>query len=119
MDLKNDLPDFFTPGRAKLLREAFDHMDADGELSLDINELAPFYHYTFIRLFDQRLNSEQVECLFHLMDMVSCLLRERGRLRTVITVGKQITVPMLSTPLLARMATPSLDFRSSSCSWRF
>jgi len=33
-----------------------------------LNEVAPFYHYTFAKLFGVSLNKDQTEALFHLMD---------------------------------------------------
>jgi pentatricopeptide repeat protein len=36
---KEDMPAFFKAGRVESMREAFDEMDADGELSLDVHEV--------------------------------------------------------------------------------
>jgi hypothetical protein len=43
--------------------------DADGELTLDLYEVSPFYHYAFAKLFGVSLHKDQTEALFHLMDM--------------------------------------------------
>jgi len=62
-------PVFFAPARIVAIRDVFDAMDADGELSLDVNEMAPFYQYSFDILFGVDLTSNATEALFHLMDM--------------------------------------------------
>ena len=41
------LPDFFFPGRLDILRDAFELMDANMTFGLDLDELKPFYHYTY------------------------------------------------------------------------
>jgi len=66
---KEDLPDFFSPGRMDSIRAVFDHMDADGGLVLDVNEMGPFYTHAFDMLFQVVLSKDQTEALFHLMDM--------------------------------------------------
>mmetsp|Transcript_56550 Transcript_56550/g.128212 ORF Transcript_56550/g.128212 Transcript_56550/m.128212 type:complete len:190 (+) Transcript_56550:1-570(+) len=43
-------------------------MDADDELSLDMNEMGPFYETAFELVFEIQLNDEQTEALFHIMD---------------------------------------------------
>eukprot|EP00615_Pteridomonas_danica_P011765 CAMPEP_0114346930 /NCGR_PEP_ID=MMETSP0101-20121206/13474_1 /TAXON_ID=38822 ORGANISM="Pteridomonas danica, Strain PT" /NCGR_SAMPLE_ID=MMETSP0101 /ASSEMBLY_ACC=CAM_ASM_000211 /LENGTH=1430 /DNA_ID=CAMNT_0001483895 /DNA_START=53 /DNA_END=4345 /DNA_ORIENTATION=+ len=62
-------PVFFTDDRFIAIRTVFDSMDADGELTLDVNEMAPFYQYVFDKLFGVDLDQNQTEALFHLMDM--------------------------------------------------
>ena len=40
---EEQMPDFFTPTRIDKLRAVFEEVDADGEMSLDINEMTPFF----------------------------------------------------------------------------
>jgi len=68
LQAKQSLPGFFAGNRIDLIRKVFEEMDADDELTLDLNEMAPFYHYVFNRTFDISLEKEQTEALFHLMD---------------------------------------------------
>ena len=62
------LPHFFTHDRLAAIRDVFEVMDADDELTLDLNEISPFYHYSFVKLFGISLTKDQTEALFHLMD---------------------------------------------------
>jgi len=66
---ETDLPGFFTPDRYDILQEVFDAMDADGELTLDAQEMAPFYQFAFDITFGVDLDTEQTEDIFRLMDM--------------------------------------------------
>ena len=63
-----DDPGFFDKQRFKLIQDAFQDLDADGGITLDLNEMAPFYHYVFGHVFGVALSREQNEALFHLMD---------------------------------------------------
>ena len=45
------VPGFFIHGRMAALEEVFAAMDADGELTLDVHEMGPFYKYAFDSLF--------------------------------------------------------------------
>ena len=65
---KKDLPAFITPNRIDLIRDMFDEMDADAEMTLDFNELYVFFHYVFASIFEFEVNREQCEAIFHLMD---------------------------------------------------
>jgi hypothetical protein len=40
-------PTFFNSKRLDAIREVFETMDADEELTLDLNEMTPFYHFVF------------------------------------------------------------------------
>ena len=64
---KEDLPSFITPNRVDLIRDMFDEMDADAEMTLDFNELYVFFHYVFAVIFDIEVNREECEAIFHLM----------------------------------------------------
>jgi len=48
----------------------FDALDADGKLTLDVHEIALFWRYVFMSLFNVELSLEQQEALFHLLDLV-------------------------------------------------
>jgi hypothetical protein len=52
------------------LRSVFDALDADGKLTLDVHEIALFWRYVFMSLFNVELSLEQQEALFHLLDLV-------------------------------------------------
>jgi len=67
-DAEASLPRFFTKDRLFAILDIFEVMDADGELTLDLNEMSPFYHYSFAKLFGISLSKDQTEALFHLMD---------------------------------------------------
>lgn len=54
------LPNYFTDDRLRALRELYNMMDANGELTLDIVEVAPFLHYTFDELFGLQMNTLDV-----------------------------------------------------------
>lgn len=69
-DTESKMPGYCTPKRVQQLKEVFEEMDADNELSLDINEMIPFYQISFKILFDMEPKTEQMEALFHLMDTV-------------------------------------------------
>eukprot|EP00615_Pteridomonas_danica_P006514 CAMPEP_0114328932 /NCGR_PEP_ID=MMETSP0101-20121206/736_1 /TAXON_ID=38822 ORGANISM="Pteridomonas danica, Strain PT" /NCGR_SAMPLE_ID=MMETSP0101 /ASSEMBLY_ACC=CAM_ASM_000211 /LENGTH=413 /DNA_ID=CAMNT_0001458419 /DNA_START=2049 /DNA_END=3287 /DNA_ORIENTATION=+ len=62
-------PMFFTKDRCRLLRALFIRLDADGEMKLDMQEITPFFHYVFDKCFGVDLDRQQVEALFHLMDV--------------------------------------------------
>eukprot|EP00615_Pteridomonas_danica_P014929 CAMPEP_0114380898 /NCGR_PEP_ID=MMETSP0102-20121206/3134_1 /TAXON_ID=38822 ORGANISM="Pteridomonas danica, Strain PT" /NCGR_SAMPLE_ID=MMETSP0102 /ASSEMBLY_ACC=CAM_ASM_000212 /LENGTH=506 /DNA_ID=CAMNT_0001536289 /DNA_START=2253 /DNA_END=3770 /DNA_ORIENTATION=- len=62
-------PDFFNKDRCVLLRQLFVRLDADGELKLDVMEMAPFFHYVFDKFFGVDLNRVQTTALFQLMDV--------------------------------------------------
>jgi len=62
------MPGYFTPDRIAKLREVFSEMDADNELSLDMNEMIPFYKLSFALLFEVDLADEHMEAIFYLMD---------------------------------------------------
>jgi hypothetical protein len=66
--VQHELPDFFTEWRIQALQDAFNEIDADGELSLDMSEMAPFFAYIFFVLFDASLTEHLEEKLYHLMD---------------------------------------------------
>ena len=68
-DTEQKLPGFFSPARLERLQAIFSEMDADGELALDLSEIAPFYRAMFKELFGILPTPEQVEALFHLMDI--------------------------------------------------
>ena len=70
-DAQEQMPWFFTTTRIEKLRCVFEEMDADGELTLDINEMTPFFEYAFQKVFDVKLTKEQQEQLFHLMVRLS------------------------------------------------
>ena len=42
------------PFPRQILEQVFEMMDADGELTLDVNEMGPFYQYAFDSLFGVR-----------------------------------------------------------------
>jgi len=113
-----DLPHFFTPGRIELLRAVFDHMDADGELSLDVNECAPFYHYAFLRLFNQTLDQAQVECIFHLMDFDGDSSLGVAEFVMFVAVIKQIEMRCKQEPAFAAEAFPGTKFDKKSIAER-
>jgi len=75
-DTESKMPGYCTPKRVQQLKEVFEEMDADNELSLDMNEMIPFYQISFKILFDMEPKTEQMEALFHLMDTV--INSERG-----------------------------------------
>ncbi len=68
-DAKTQMPEFFTEHRIERMMDVFKEMDADGELSLDINEMTPFYQYCFESLFNVHLSKERQEQIFHLVDV--------------------------------------------------
>ena len=68
-DTESKMPGYFSNSRKEKLKNVFEEMDADGELSLDMNEMIPFYQISFKILFDMEPRTEQMEALFHLMDM--------------------------------------------------
>jgi len=70
-DTESKMPGYCTPKRVQQLKEVFEEMDADDELSLDMNEMIPFYQISFKILFDMEPKTEQMEALFHLMDTVN------------------------------------------------
>jgi len=61
-------PGFLSRSRQEKLRKCFSAMDADDELSLDINEMTPFFEKVFKTVFDVELSSDQMLSLFHIMD---------------------------------------------------
>jgi Ca2+-binding EF-hand superfamily protein len=65
---REELPDLLTNARLDDCRTLFDQLDADSSLTLDFRALAPFYHYTFAKLFGVELSPDQGESLYQSMD---------------------------------------------------
>ena len=65
---RQDLPSFLTPNRVDLIRDAFDEMDADSEMTLDFDEMWVAMQYIFSLLFRVSVTKEQCEACFNLMD---------------------------------------------------
>jgi hypothetical protein len=51
------MPDFFTSERLVAIRDVFDTLDSSGEKTLDMNEIAPFFHYILANMFQVDLSS--------------------------------------------------------------
>jgi hypothetical protein len=66
---KENMPDFFTQWRIDRMLEAFQEIDADGELSLDMDEMTPFFAYVCYSVFDVNLTNVQQEMLYQIMDV--------------------------------------------------
>jgi Ca2+-binding EF-hand superfamily protein len=62
------LPDFFSKARILACRSLFDQMDTDSSLTLEYVALAPFYHYSFAKLFNVEITPDQCESIFQIMD---------------------------------------------------
>jgi len=67
--VKESMPEFFTQWRIDRMLDAFQEIDADGELTLDMDEMAPFFGYVFYYLFDVELTKEQEDMLYQIMDV--------------------------------------------------
>ena len=67
--VKETMPEFFTQWRIDRMLEAFQEIDADGELTLDMDEMAPFFGYVFYSIFDVELSKEQEDMLYQIMDV--------------------------------------------------
>lgn len=67
--VKETMPEFFTQWRIDRMLEAFQEIDADGELTLDMDEMAPFFGYVFYCIFDVELTKEQEDMLYQIMDV--------------------------------------------------
>jgi hypothetical protein len=105
-DAREQMPDFFTEGRIGKLRTVFEEMDADGELTLDINEMTPFFEYTFQKVFEVRLTKEQQEQLFHLMDVDGDTELGFAEFVMFVVVIKQIEEKAERDPMFAAAAFP-------------
>ena len=92
------LPDFFTQERFVALRAVFDSMDADGEMTLDVQEMAPFYQFAFDIVFHVDLTPAQTEDLFHLMDMDGDTELGFAEFVLFVTVIKKMEARCLETP---------------------
>ena len=108
-DAKSQMPDFFTEHRFERMQAVFEEMDADGELSLDINEMTPFYEYVFEHLFSVKLTKEQQEQVFHLMDVDGDTELGFAEFVMFLCVVKQIEEKALTDPEFSKRAFPS-DF---------
>ena len=82
-------------------QELFEILDADGEMSLDINEMSPFYIYTFAHVFGAVLDRTECEAIFHLMDS-NC----DSELSFQVTAEPWELRPCLFSPLAPRCAPP-------------
>jgi len=105
-EAQEEMPDFFTEGRIDKLRTVFEEMDADGELTLDINEMTPFFEYTFQKVFDLKLTKEQQEQLFHLMDLDGDTELGFAEFVMFVVVIKQIEEKAERDPMFAAAAFP-------------
>jgi Ca2+-binding EF-hand superfamily protein len=105
-EAQEEMPDFFTEGRIDKLRTVFEEMDADGELTLDINEMTPFFEYTFQKVFDLKLSKEQQEQLFHLMDLDGDTELGFAEFVMFVVVIKQIEEKAERDPMFAAAAFP-------------
>ena len=63
------MPEFFSQWRIDRMLEAFQEIDADGELTLDMIEMTPFFGYVFYSIFDVELSKEQEDMLYQIMDV--------------------------------------------------
>jgi Ca2+-binding EF-hand superfamily protein len=105
-EAQEEMPDFFTEGRIDKLRTVFEEMDADGELTLDINEMTPFFEYTFQKVFDLKLSKEEQEQLFHLMDLDGDTELGFAEFVMFVVVIKQIEEKAERDPMFAAAAFP-------------
>lgn len=105
-DAREQMPDFFTEGRIEKLRTVFEEIDADGELTLDINEMTPFFEYTFQKVFEVKLTKEQQEQLFHLMDVDGDTELGFAEFVMFVVVIKQIEEKADRDPMFAAAAFP-------------
>ncbi len=102
-DAAQKVPGFLTTARLALLQELFREMDADDELALDLNEIIPFYRETFSILFDiHDLSNDQMEALFHVMDMDGDTELGFAEFVMFLCVVKQIHIMCADDPGFAR-----------------
>ena len=96
---------YFSEARVTAIKSVFDKMDADEGLTLDCNELGPFYQYTFDLMFGVELNENQTEALFHLMVRVTalftlCRLRHVCHHESFVTCSTVLSASSYVMPLL-------------------
>ena len=60
---RKEMPAYFSEKRVTAMRAAFEEMDADGGLTLDMEELCPFFDYVFYKLFSENLTQREQEQL--------------------------------------------------------
>jgi len=101
-----DDPVFFDNVRFKLIQDAFQDLDADGGITLDLNEMASFYHYVFGHIFGVALSREQNEALFHLMDADGDTTLGLNEFITFIRVIKAIEKHCKADPEFEKKAFP-------------
>ena len=86
---KATMPTFITPNRIDIIRDLFEEMDADSEMTLDFNEVYVFMLYLFMCIFEVRVSREQAESLFQLMDSTARGEVNYGELVMFIVAIKQ------------------------------
>ena len=106
-DAKAAMPEFFTEHRFERLEKVFQEMDCDGELSLDMAELAPCYEYVFQHTFDVELSTKQQEALFYIMDVDGDSSLGFAEFVVFILVVKNIEKKACEDPAFARAAFPA------------
>lgn len=99
-------PTFFNRTRCKLLRELYIRLDADGELKLDMLEMAPFFHYVFDKFFGVDLNRTQTTALFQLMDVDGDAYCSYEEFICFVTTLKQMEAQSRDDPNFAIAAFP-------------
>jgi len=98
IEAKKLLPDFFTEKRIEAIQEAFSTLDSGGELTLDMQEIAPFFHYSIASLFDCELTPKMFESLFYLVDTTLTSDVGLGEFVTMISILKQMQNKAKSDP---------------------
>ena len=68
VDAEKMMPGYFTTSRINKLKDLYRELDADDELSLDMNEMMPFFESAFQLIFGVELTYEHMESLFHIID---------------------------------------------------
>jgi Ca2+-binding EF-hand superfamily protein len=98
------LPGFFTQERLIAIEDVFHTLDSSGEYSLDMSEIAPFFHYTVDHLFGIEMTPEQCESLFLLLDSNHTTEIGQGEFVTFIAILKKMSRESMKDPEFAQKA---------------